>query len=302
MDNKKSPTKLAKAHWSDIFLEYFFRFAASGKIPANWFLPTVPSDSEKASNSGHLSLELVSHCWNYAYLLDYQLSSLVNYPPTKLDLTVTIFYSTEDEKTVAMLDFFGKKEVTNVTWNWQELPKEMLFRRSIGRNKAALATKADWIWFTDCDLVFHEQCLDSLADAVQGRKDALLYPQAEHITTLLAEDDPILVKGAEPQLLDIDTNTFSVMNVNRATGPLQITHGDVARSCGYCNSISIYQKPAKHWCKAYEDRAFRWLLRSQGVGIDIPNVFRIQHIFKGRYKEGTLNSAIRRQIKRLKSI
>jgi len=302
METKKSPPPTIPAHWSDIFYEYFFRFAARGKIPAKWFSPAIPSAEERSISSERLTVEIVSHCWNYAHLLDYQLSSLVNYPPQKLDIIVTIFYSPEDIKTLEMLDFFGKKKIPNITWNWQELPKEMLFRRSIGRNKAALSTKADWVWFTDCDLIFHEQCLDQLAEALKGRNDVLLFPQQERITTLLAEDDPILLEGAIPQLLEINTDEFKVVNITRATGPLQITHGDVARSSGYCKHISIYQKTVKHWNKTYEDRTYRWLLGSQGVAIDVPGVYRIKHLFKGRYKEGTFNALIRRSIRRIRSI
>lgn len=291
---------MIKTDWQDKFLEFFFRFAASGKIPAKWFLPEIPSETERLITSERLTLEIVSHCWKYAHLLDYQLSSLVNFPPSKLDVIVTIFYCPEDTATLEMLNFFAQQSAHNVTWNWQALPKEQLFRRSIGRNKAALKTSADWIWFTDCDLVFHEDCLDTLADTLKGKNEVLLYPKQERITTLLAETDPILVKGAQPQLLDIDTNTFHLVDISRATGPLQITHGTVARHCGYCKNISLYQKPANHWCKAYEDRAFRWLLRSQGTAINLPGVYRIQHLFKGRYKEGTLNTKLRRMIRQFR--
>jgi len=297
----KNMEERAKAHWSDNFLELFFRFAPKGKVPAKWFLPTIPSQTERTINPKRFTLEIVSHCWKYAHLLDYQLSSLVNYPPTKLNLIVTVFYNSEDADTVTTLDFFAKQTVNNITWNWQELPKEKLFRRSIGRNQAALNTRADWVWFTDCDLVFHKQCLDTLAEELKGRNEVLLFPLQERITTLLAETDPILMKGAKPQVLDIDTSSFHAVDITRATGPMQITHGTVARSCGYCNNIRIYQKPATHWCKAYEDRAFRWLLRSPGVGINIPGVYRIQHAFKGRCKEGTINAWVRQNIRRIKT-
>jgi len=292
--------KHIKTHWTDKILGLFFRFAASGKIPAKWFLATIPSKTERTINSERLTLEIVSHCWKYAHLLDYQLSSLVNYPPTQLNVIVTVFYSSEDADTVAMLDFFAEQTVNNITWNWQELPKEKLFRRSIGRNQAALNTQADWVWFTDCDLVFHHYCLDGLAESLKGKSEVLFFPLQERITTLLTETDPILVKGAKPQVLDIDTSNFHTVNITRATGPLQITNGAVARSCGYCKTIGIYQKPENHWCKAYEDRAFRWLLRSQGVGIDIPGVYRIQHITKGRYKKGTIKTRLRQNIRRMR--
>lgn len=289
-------------HWSDGLLNYFFRYAAGGLVPAKWYLPSIPSTDEIQPYTGKLTLEIVSHCWQYSHFLLYQLSSLVNFPPTRLDVTVTIFYSKEDVATCAMLDFFSAKDIKGVTWNWQVLSKESLFRRAIGRNQAALETQANWIWFTDCDLIFHQGCLDALADELQGRRDILLYPGQEKTTSLLADSDQMLASSDTVlQVVDIDTTRFTVKKMTRATGPLQITHGDVARACGYCNSINIYQKPARHWCKAYEDRAFRWLLRTQGVAIDLPGVYRIRHIIKGRYNKDSLWSKVRGNIRYIKS-
>lgn len=272
----------------------FFRFAAGGWIPPSWFEPDLPPEDQRAARTGHLQLEVVSHCWNYSHFLVYQLSSLVLFPPKKLDVTMTVFYSPEDTRTEELLAFFGQQEVPGVTWNWQPIPKQELFRRGIGRNRAALATKADWVWFTDCDLMFREDCLDILAEVLQGRRDALLFPEEERTTDLLAEDNPMLEAGsAGPQVLDIDTSSFTTRTITKATGPLQIAHGDVCRAIGYCRSIGLYQKPVESFAKCHEDRAFRWLLRSQGEPIDVPGVYRIRHIAKGRYTGSETRSRFR---------
>lgn len=289
-------------YWAERLTKGFFHIAASGLVPARWFLPHLPSRERRTPFSGVLSIEIVSHCWQYSHFLVYQLSSLVNFPPTRATVTMTVFYAPEDQATASLLEYFGNIEVPGITWNWQPLPKEQLFRRGIGRNKAALATEADWIWFTDCDLLFREQCLDTLADALQGRRDALVYPRHERCTSLLSDTDPMLnMDLQEPRVVDINTDQFTLQERTRATGPLQITHGDVARACGYCDTIKIYQTPADHWCKAYEDRAFRWLLRTQGTPLDIPHVYRIRHIFKGRYTRDTLKTKVRSRIRRLTS-
>ena len=54
---------------------------------------------------GKFDLEIVSHCWGYANMLTYQLSSFVNYPPTKLNLTVTVFYAEEDTSGESSFNF-----------------------------------------------------------------------------------------------------------------------------------------------------------------------------------------------------
>ncbi|RUR28667.1 glycosyltransferase family 2 protein [Vreelandella andesensis] len=279
--------------WNTLQLA-FFRFAAGGKVPPQWFEPKLPLERDRAAKTGHLTLEVVSHCWNYSHFLVYQLSSLVLFPPKQLDVTMTIFYSPEDTKTVELLTFFEKQQVPGVTWNWQPILKRELFRRSIGRNRAALATKADWVWFTDCDLMFRENCLDSLAECLQGRRDVLLFPVEERTTGLLAEDNPMLsAVNSGLQILDIDVSSFTTRKITKATGPLQIAHGDVCRAVGYCQHINLYQQPVENFAKCHEDRAFRWLLRSQGEPVAVPGVYRIRHIAKGRYNGSGTRSNFR---------
>lgn len=285
--------------WYHPLVGRFLRFAAGGWIPASWFLKKVPDENERAAKTGTLHIEIVSHCWKYAHFLIYQLSSLVRFPPQNVHITMTVYYCSEDEHTVKLLNFFAGLQIPNVHWNWCELPRQALFRRAIGRNQAALKTKADWIWFTDCDLMFRDNCLDELANVLQGRRDVLVYPRVERCTSLLSNEDPMLaIDWQNLQVVDVDTTQFDEFRRSRATGPLQITHGDVARACGYCDSLSYYQRPSETWCKAYEDRAFRWLLRSQGTPLDIPGVYRIRHVFKGRYTGSALNTGVRSGIRR----
>jgi len=262
----------------------FYRFAATGFLPARWFEPGLPPSEDRAGRVGRLHLEVVSHCWNYSHLLVYQLSSLVLHPPRDIDVTMTVFHCPEDTRTARLLEFFSRQQVPGVRWNWRPLPRQQLFRRAIGRNLAALDTRADWVWFTDCDLMFREKCLDTLAGLLQGRRDALVFPADERCTDLLAEDNPMLRSGTDmPQVLDIDTTHFVTYHRDRATGPLQIAHADVCRAVGYCRDIGVYQTPEQTFAKCHEDRAFRWLLRSKGEPLPIPGVYRIRHVHKGRY-------------------
>ena len=276
---------------------------SSTAIPYRYF--SHASDSNGAlsqtepATSDPLELEIVSHCWNYSHLLIYQLSSLVNFPPENLAVTMTVFHSVEDTDTVALLQFFESIDTPNVKWNWQHLPKEHLFRRGIGRNQAALNTTADWIWFTDCDVIFHDQCLDSLPALLSGRGESLFFPRQERITPLLGSAHEMLNVTSSKEVLDIDTTHFDVHYPDRATGPLQITRGAVARKLGYCNDLKCYLEPADHWCKAREDRIFRWILETEGTPLDIPSVYRIRHAVKGRYTQDTLHSRVRTKIRQL---
>jgi hypothetical protein len=274
----------------------FYRVAAKGFLPARWFEPDLPPPGRRAAREGRLSLEVVSHCWNYSHLLVYQLSSLVLFRPRDIDVTMTVFYCPEDLGTLRLLEFFAAQQVPGVRWNWRPLARQELFRRGIGRNLAALQTRSDWVWFTDCDLMFREGCLDALSGVLQGRRDALVFPREERCTDLLAEHNPMLQAGAgggEPRMLDIDATQFVTYRRSRATGPLQIAHGDVCRAVGYCRNIRLYQTPTETFAKCHEDRAFRWLLRSQGEPLPIPGVYRIRHVHKGRYTGSVSGNRLR---------
>lgn len=291
-----SPSFQVSQPWHHRAEQFVIRSAASKVFPLRWRYPQPPT--ELVGKTGRLSVEIVSHCWRYAHLQAYQLSSLVEHAPQDVDVTMTVFYAEEDQATQALLDFFAQQRVPNVTWNWQKLTPPELFRRAIGRNQAALASKADWVWFTDCDLCFGAGALDTLNARLQGCKAPLVYPQEERVTCLLTDDSPMLTAAKEPALVRIDEADFTSKAVTRATGPLQITHGDMARQMGYCNGVKAYLRPESQWAKCYEDRVFRWLLKTPGTALDLPGVYRIRHETKGRYTDGKARVALRSSIRK----
>jgi len=292
-------TKTYAPRWYNTYAIHFFRLIITKLLPASWFRATLPASKERTAVNGFFKLETVSHCWGYSNMLTYQLSSFVNYPPTKCAVTVTVFYAKEDTKSQAVLDFFSQKNVENVTWNFQALSKGKLFRRGIGRNMAARTTDADWLWFTDCDIIFHENCLDSLAEQLQGKQESLYYPKQERTTEMLAQDDPMLRQDSEPQLVDIDAEGFSLHSRDKAKGAFQIVHGDVARAIGYCEKLKMFQTEDDRWRKTYEDTAFKWLISSEGIPLEIDGVFQIRHVQKGRYAKDSNVSKVRSKIRRL---
>ena len=292
-------TKTYAPRWYNTYAIHFFRLIVTKLLPASWFRTALPEPSKRKAVDGFFKLETVSHCWGYSNMLTYQLSSFVNYPPTKCEVTVTVFYAKEDSKSQAVIDFFSQKEVNNVTWNFQALSKGKLFRRGIGRNMAARTSNADWLWFTDCDIIFHENCLDSLAEQLQGKQESLYYPRQERTTEMLTQDDPMLRQDSEPQVVDINSDGFSLHSRDKAKGAFQIVHGDVARAIGYCEKLKMFQTEDDRWRKTYEDTAFKWLISSEGIPINIDGVFQIRHVQKGRYTQDSNVSKVRSKIRRL---
>jgi len=266
------------------FLETFYRLAATGLLPRSLFAPPLPTTPPPPPAGGApLRIEVVSHCWNYAYLLGYQLSSLVQHPVEGAEITMTVFHAPEDEPTVELLRFFGTFEVPGIHWRWRSLPRESLFRRAIGRNLAAKETEADWIWFADCDLIFHAGALTGAAALLRGRTDPLVFPRFYGVTDLLPADHPLLVAGrGAPKLLEVDPSDFHPHPQEKAIGGFQIFRGDVARAVGYCGTIPFYQEPLPRWQKTYEDRTVRWLIGTHGTPLDLPALYRIRHQVKGR--------------------
>ena len=136
--------------------------------------------------------------------------------------------------------------------------REQLFRRSIGRS-AARATQA-------LDLV-HRRRHRVLQDlpwigGVAGKGRHTGASENDTRTSLLPDDHEILRQGrAAPAVRDVPIQEFRPYNGihDKAKGSFPITHGDMARAFGYCESIGLYQRPAARWRKTYEDRAFRWL-------------------------------------------
>ena len=277
----------------------FYNRVVGSVLPLSWFAPRAPRSEELSIAETPIKLQIVSHCWNYSHLSLFQLSSIVNYPPRDCELTYTLFYALEDKGMCELVSRFSDMQVPNVTWDWQVLPKAELFRRAIGRHRAATASKADWLWFTDCDLIFHEGCLDSVAKAVVGKQAVMVFPAYEGITDLLPSEHPMLNQTtADGGTIDIDPTLFQRNTITKAKGAFQIVHGDVARTAGYCGSIPLYQQPSEQWRKTYEDTVFRRLIECEGEPVDIVNLYRIRHAEKGRYAKGTSLSAFRKRLRK----
>ncbi len=282
-----------------------YKLLAGSALPANWLfseyrsLPAL-TQHHKTRSRAPVLLEIVSHCWKYTDYLAFQLGSLLaNPPPDTMRVTMTVFFSSEDKPTLELLKKIQTQTLPNIEWNWQELPPAYLFRRTIGRNFAAKSTKADWIWFTDCDETFQAGCLETLSATLPQCSELLIYPATEYRTVPLHDDEIQVNLGTTDWREKIASLplTFHGTAMTRATGPLQITRGDIARKFGYCDAVSCYLYPEDSWSKAHEDRIFRWLLGTRGTAIDIPGVYRIQHARKGRQSSDTALGKFRQRLR-----
>ena len=64
-------------------------------------------------------------------------------------------------------------------------------------------------------------------------------------------------------------------------------------------SLEIFQTEDDRWRKTYEDTAFKWLIASEGIPLEVDGVFQIRHVQKGRYTKDSNVSRVRSKIRRL---
>jgi len=232
------------------------------------------------------TIELVTHCWRYSRVLNYQLASIRANPPADAKLMVTVFVAKDDPMTHRVVGYWWERSKClwpDVTIRQRRIPSPQLLRREIGRNKAALASIADLIWFLDCDYVFGPDCLETLA-TIDLPDDKLFYPQHVWINKTHALGDEYARRAAEgPSIYNIDPDDFERRKERKAIGGLQIVPGDVARQYGYCRDDKKLQSPVTDgkWQTTKGDYRFREILGTSGTAIDLPNLYRIRQTTEG---------------------
>lgn len=230
-----------------------------------------------------MKLELVSHCWHYSRPLIFQLSSLFLYPPRSLSVSMTVVHSPSDANTVAVLRYFASIPASaNVALRPWPLPDELVTRRMIGRNQVALATEADWVWFTDCDYVFREGCLDALVAWEPAAEQRLFFPGTIYQNRDHESGDRELARVfAAPSVVDVTPSEYVLRPYNRAIGGIQIVRGALAREIGYCRDSPFHHVPSAAWVPTKDDVWFRRTVGTPGTPMSAPNLYRIRHSARG---------------------
>lgn len=238
-----------------------------------------------------MTIRIVTHCYAvdvpwYAKALHYQLSSLAIDPPD-CDVRVDVFYELDDAAVKSVLDLHSDDPANIKGW---VLTAPKLFRRSIGRNLAALdSLPTDIVWFTDCDHLFLDGCLNRLTDwwaANRGtyQHPLMVYPREIKIHKTHEMGDAL--PDYPDAFARIDPNDFTTKRYTRAIGGVQIVGGQDAMQYGYLPD-GKWQKPYEggHFAQCKCDRAYRSNFRSHDgeiIGIDLPGVYRLRHTQNGR--------------------
>lgn len=236
-----------------------------------------------------MSVHIVTHAYSmqlpqYAVFLRAQLSSLVLYSEN-VDARIIVCFMPEDEAVVKVLDSFADsfgRSLIRLPLNYGELT-----RRSIGRNKAALASTGDLVWFADADYFFGPGCLSTL-DSMWSHyppvtRPRLLFPDGVKIQATHQLGDEFWKKHQDADgLIKPDFSEFIHKPYYKAIGGAQIANGDDARQFGYLNEHPHWQVPNPVGTKAFctvDDTKYRRAIsrRGQVERISLPGLYRLRH-------------------------
>lgn len=237
------------------------------------------------------SVRIVTHCHasnlpQYAVFLQYHLSSLTRCLDD-VELSATVCYTPDDFKTSVALNWFAHNHPDFPLKRIALDPGE-LFRRSIGRNLAALDSHETLVWFADVDHVFMSGCFTELLkcwNELEDPKPAMIYPGTIKIHATHALGDE-LVRTYDPEGdFKIKREDFVDKHYNRAIGGVQIVAGEVARVYGYLHGSKKYQKPTdgKHPFPSFrDDIAYRSFCGMMGgvKKVQFDGVYRLRHSAK----------------------
>lgn len=238
------------------------------------------------------SIEIVTHCWSgpdvpvYHRLLDYQLQSLSEAARLvpELNITGTVFITFGDWRAIEVMNHhFGLDKSANFDLWLLYLPESELFRRAIGRNRAAKATKSNVVWFTDCDYFFDARALQQAHDLCLASKKNIVHPKDVYTNTHADGDWAVEERRTLAEVRN-RKGAFSSRRMNRAIGGIQIVKGDYCREHGYLDGTDwVEPVESDHFLSCKGDVAFR-KAAGGSEGVDISMVHRIRHSRAGRDK------------------
>ena len=234
-----------------------------------------------------MSIQIATHVYakalpQFSIFLRAQLTSLLK---SQFDdfTGITVFYTHDDQRVVDVLDYFDP--LFDGLLVRRPMSEPYLFRRSIGRNMAALNCSADLLWCTDVDHVFGPHCLKDLQtqwDALE-EKPSLIYASDVQIQAAHSQGDQFVSKHLTTRgLLGIEDLEFVQKKYLQPVGGVHILNGDFARRHGYLRDISKWQRPEidqKPFRCFRDDRAFVKYCRTNGSTkrIQVPGIFRLRH-------------------------
>jgi len=224
------------------------------------------------------SIDIITHCYakklpHYAYCLRLQIASILRYLPENF-VRITVPCSASDE---LVMEEINKHSFVHPLY----LEDDEFSHRALGRNKAALQTECDIVWFCDADYCFLGSVLDTLAKFDWPADVAMIYPEWIQFSISHENGDKMLLAAEQGNIpVDIiDPADFRVKRYWKAIGGVQIVQGDFAREHGYLKDTAwVEPNPIMSWLTRC-DIAYRKYCLTMGkiLPIKLPGVYRVRH-------------------------
>jgi glycosyltransferase involved in cell wall biosynthesis len=262
-------------------------------LTANTTTPILTTTSTTTSaiipDDIKLSMEICIHCNFYQKRLTWMLSSLLEQKGSIPHIIINISHTDNDGSptTSNVCDFFRDKGLNIVETN---VTQEEVSNRAIARNRQATNTKADWILFSDSDIVFDPMFFDDLQRKLRKElRDIKLVMGADRHSLndqfcikYFSEED----KRIYPCIIENPSEIASKFPVkykhgkDTCAGYFQLINGNVLR--GKCKG-KITDNPKDHWRNTRGDRCLR--VRAGGR-YGIPDTKPIYHLNHDRMGNG----------------
>lgn len=235
------------------------------------------------------SIEVAVHCFadqlpQYAAMLRFQASRLAAHCPGNAAVfhSIAVASAANDRTTWSVIPDIVRLASKTYQPRIVTLPKELLFRRSIFRHRISQESRADVIWYADCDYLIGEGAIEAILAQVQ-KTDGLRFPREYWRHLDHDRGDETWQKMASQAVLPpIDPSQFELIPSKFAIGGIQLIGADEAKRIGYLGGRrSKWQRPVNPdipFADFRDDSTWRRKLpRGYGRSIDVPNLFRVRH-------------------------
>lgn len=233
------------------------------------------------------------HCWNYATLLRFMLSSFQLFPPKRHKFSLSVCFDPDDTETRDAMDFFcGQKKPENYQLYRMPMTTERVCARAIGKDLFAqamigkqLPTPPDWLWYTDCDYsVGGPGDLDFICDMLVAQNvttPAVYWPKEVSAWDYDLSEKSIRMAKETPGFVGLDPVDAVPHRIKIAIGGVQFVPASTIRAAGgYCQNSVRHQRPSPNgWRENKEDKAFR---KQVGAVVELPSM--LGHLFRMRHR------------------
>jgi len=244
------------------------------RIPVCHDLPAVIPE-------GKISIEICIHCFRYQKRLTWMLSSILQQKGDVPNIIINISHTDDDGNptTEQVCNFFRDKGLNIVE---TKVTMKEVSNRALARNKQATATTADWILFSDSDMVYSEFFFDDLQKRLKTiYKDVQLVMGADRhslndqFCIKYFEEDkriyPCVIEGAAKEASGFKLKWITGKGV--AAGNFQLVSVKVIKEKG---KGKITDRPGDFWRHTKGDRALRVRLGGR-IGIVTMPQYHLNH-------------------------